>query len=155
MGPNKTDRNDARAFAQIMRTGWHRQIHVKSRPSRLCRSLLASRRTVLNEMRTIENVVRAVLREAGIKLGVPSRKTFAGWVRQLAGDDPTVMPLVEPLLLILATMLEQLAHLTKRVQGIARNGSGALGMSARVWASRRLATSPRDRYPGQGQPMRR
>jgi transposase len=28
--PNKTDRNDARALAQIMRTGWYRQVHVKS-----------------------------------------------------------------------------------------------------------------------------
>ncbi|TXN73643.1 transposase, partial [Methylobacterium sp. WL8] len=32
--PNKTDRNDARALAQIMRTGWYRQVHVKSRQSR-------------------------------------------------------------------------------------------------------------------------
>ncbi len=37
--PNKTDRNDARALAQIMRTGWFRQVHVKScgyRRSRPC-----------------------------------------------------------------------------------------------------------------------
>ena len=67
--PNKTDRNDARALAQIMRTGWFRQVHVKSRQCRLWRSLLVARRTVLNEMRAIENVVRAVLREAGLKLG--------------------------------------------------------------------------------------
>jgi transposase len=85
------------------------------------RSLLASRRTVLNEMRTIENVVRALLREAGIKLGTPSRTAFAGRVRELAGSDAAVMPLVEPLLSILATMFEQLAHLTKRVLDIARN----------------------------------
>lgn len=96
--PNKTDRNDARALAQIMRTGWYRQVHVKSRPSRLCRSLLGSRRTVLNQMRTIENVVRA-----------------------LTGDSPTAMLLLEPLLTILATMAEQLVHLTKRVLDIARN----------------------------------
>ena len=56
--PNKTDRNDARALAQIMRTGWFRQVHVKSRECRLWRSLLVARRTVLNEMRSIENVVR-------------------------------------------------------------------------------------------------
>jgi transposase len=118
--PNKTDRNDARALAQIMRTGWYRQVHVKSRPSRLCRSLLASRRTVLNQMRTIENVVRAVLREAGIKLGTPSRKGFADRVRALAGADPTV-ELVEPLLSILAAMSEELAHLTKKVLDIARD----------------------------------
>ena len=75
--PNKTDRNDARALAQIMRTGWFRQVHVKSKPSRLCRSLLVARRTVLNEMRRIENVVRAILREAGVKLGTPARAAFA------------------------------------------------------------------------------
>ena len=48
-----------------------RQVHVKSRQCRLWRSLLVARRTVLNEMRTIENVVRAILREAGLKLGTP------------------------------------------------------------------------------------
>ena len=118
--PNKTDRNDARALAQIMRTGWYRQVHVKSRQCRLWRSLLVARRTVLNEIRTIENVVRAILREAGIKLGRPSRATFAGRVRELASTDPIVMRLVEPLLTILATMLGEFARLTKQVLGLVR-----------------------------------
>ena len=58
--------------------------------------------------------LRAVLRERGLKLGRPSCAAFAGRVRELAGDDPTVRPIVEPLLAVLATMLEQLARLTKR-----------------------------------------
>jgi transposase len=118
--PNKTDRNDARALAQIMRTGWYREVHVKSRQCRLWRSLLVARRTVLNEMRSIENVVRAILREAGIKLGTPARAAFADRVRELAGTDVLVMPLVEPLLAILATMLRELARLTKQVLDIVR-----------------------------------
>ena len=118
--PNKTDRNDARALAQIMRTGWFRPVHVKSRPCRLWRSLLVARRTVLNEMRSIENVVRAVLRESGVKLGTPARAAFAGRVRELTGDDALLMPLVEPLLAILATMGDQLARLTKQVLDITR-----------------------------------
>jgi transposase len=118
--PNKTDRNDARALAQIMRTGWFRQVHVKSRQCRLWRSLLVARRTVLNEMRSIENVVRAILREAGVKLGTPSRVAFADRVRELAGGDTLVMPLVEPLLAILATMLRELTRLTKQVLDIVR-----------------------------------
>lgn len=92
--PNKTDRNDARALAQIMPTGWYRQVHVKSQQCRLWRSLLVARRTVLNEMRTIENVVREILREAGIKLGTPSRTAFAERVRELAGTEAIVKPLV-------------------------------------------------------------
>jgi transposase len=118
--PNKTDRNDARALAQIMRTGWYRQVHVKSRQCRLWRSLLVARRTVLNEMRTIENVVRAILREAGIKLGTPSRTVFVGRVREVASSDASVMPLVTPLLAILATMLREFARLTKQVLDIVR-----------------------------------
>ena len=119
--PNKTDRNDARALAQIMRTGWYRQVHVKSRQCRLWRSLLVARRTVLNEMRSVENVVRAVLREAGLKLGTPARTAFAARVRELAGGDPLVMALVEPLLAILTTMLDQLTRLTRQVLDIVRH----------------------------------
>jgi transposase len=118
--PNKTDRNDARALAQIMRTGWYRQVHVKSRQCRLWRSLLVARRTVLNEMRTIENVVRSILREAGIKLGTPSRAAFADRVRELTGADTVIMALVEPLLAIMATMLREFGRLTKQVLNIAR-----------------------------------
>jgi transposase len=92
--PNKTDRNDARALAQIMPTGRYRQVHVKSQQCRLWRSLLFARRTVLNEMRTIENVVRVILREAGIKLGTPSRTAFGERVRELADTEAMVKPLV-------------------------------------------------------------
>ena len=36
--PNKTDRNDARGIAQIVRTGWYRAVHVKSPASRSWRA---------------------------------------------------------------------------------------------------------------------
>lgn len=70
--------------------------------------------------RSIENVVRAILREAGVKLGTPSRAAFADRVGELAGGDTLVMPLVEPLLAILATMLRELTRLTKQVLDIVR-----------------------------------
>jgi transposase len=34
--PNKTDRNDDRGIAQIMRTGWYRAVHVKGSSCRTC-----------------------------------------------------------------------------------------------------------------------
>jgi len=113
--PNKTDRNDARALAQIMRTGWFRQVHVKSRQSRRWRSLLVARRTVLNEMRTIENVVRAILREAGLKLSAPGRAAFVGRARELAHGDAEVSAMIAPLLSVLTTMLKEFTRLTKQV----------------------------------------
>jgi transposase len=33
---NKTDRNDARGLAQILRSGWYRRVHVKSLDSHQC-----------------------------------------------------------------------------------------------------------------------
>src|ERR1700704_304663 len=42
--PNKTDRNDARGIAQIMRTGWYRAVHVKNPACRSWRALLTARR---------------------------------------------------------------------------------------------------------------
>jgi transposase len=33
MRPNKTDRNDAAALAQIVRTGWFKQVRIKRRTS--------------------------------------------------------------------------------------------------------------------------
>jgi len=118
--PNKTDRNDARALAQIMRTGWYRPVHVKSRQCRLWRSLLVARRTVLTGMVSIESVVRALLRETGLKVGKVSRSAFAGRVRELAGGAPDVMALVEPLLAVLATMRHEFDRLTKQVLDIVR-----------------------------------
>ena len=71
-------------------------------------------------MRAIENVVRAILREGGSKLGTPARAAFARRVREMAGDDPMILPLVTPLLAILAMMLEQLDRLTRQVHVIVR-----------------------------------
>ena len=85
--PNKTDRNDARGIAQIMRTGWYRAVHVKSPSCRSWRALLTARRMVLNKRRDVENGVRALLREAGLKVGTPSRKDFAARVRELVAGD--------------------------------------------------------------------
>jgi transposase len=119
--PNKTDRNDARAIAQIMRTGWYRAVHVKSPTSRSWRALLTARRMVLNKLRDVENGLRALLREAGLKLGTPGRKHFAGRVRELTASDPVLADLAEPLLTIVATMIRELARLTKRVFDIVRH----------------------------------
>jgi len=119
--PNKTDRNDARGIAQIIRTGWYQVVHVKSPTCRSWRALLAARRLVLNKMRDVENGLRALLREAGLKLGPPSRKQFPVCVRELTAADAVLSALVEPLLAIIAAMAHELAQLTKRVLEIVRD----------------------------------
>ena len=113
--PNKTDRNDARGIAQIMRTGWYRAVHVKSPCCRSWRALLTARRMVLNKRRAVENGIRALLREAGLKVGTPSRKDFPARVRELAAGDPVLIGLTESLLSVIEVMTQEVNTLTKRV----------------------------------------
>jgi transposase len=113
--PNKTDRNDARGIAQIMRTGWYRAVHVKSPACRSWRALLTARRMVLNKRRDLENGIRTLLREVGLKVGTPSRKLFPMRVRELAADDPVLASLTESLLSVIEVMTQEADKLTKRV----------------------------------------
>ena len=113
--PNKTDRNDARGIAQIMRTGWYRAVHVKAPSCRTWRALLTARRMVVNKRRDVENGVRALLREAGLKVGTPSRKNFAQRVGELVADDPVLAALAKSLLSVIDVMTREVDRLTKRV----------------------------------------
>ena len=113
--PNKTDRNDARGIAQIMRTGWYRAVHVKNPSCRSWRALLTARRMVLNKRRDVENGVRALLGEAGLKIGTPSRKNFAARVRELVADDPVLTGLAESLLSVIDVMSREGDRLTRRI----------------------------------------
>ena len=65
-------------------------------------------------MRDVENGLRALLREAGLKPGAPARKGFAA--------DPVLAVPAEPLLTIIAAMTRELAQLTKRVLDLVRAG---------------------------------
>ena len=53
--PNKTDRNDARGIAQIMRAGWYRMVHVKTTSCRTWRALPTSRRLLTTIRRAVSN----------------------------------------------------------------------------------------------------
>ena len=63
-------------------------MHVKSPSCRSWRVLLTARRLVLNKRRDVENELRTLLREAGLKVGKVSRKDFAQRVRELVADEP-------------------------------------------------------------------
>jgi transposase len=118
---NKTDRNDARCIAQMMRTGWFTKVHVKSRRSRQWRATLTARRTVAQNLVDIQNAVRALVREAGVKLGRPSSASFTAKVREAAAAEDELMAAVEPLLAVLTAMEQQLNRLTKMLMDLCRN----------------------------------
>ena len=48
--PVKTDRNDARGIAQLMRLGWFRPVHCKSMAAQEMRALLTARKLVQSKL---------------------------------------------------------------------------------------------------------
>ena len=82
---NKSDRNDARGIAQMMRVGLYRAVHVKSEASQEKRTLLAARKLLQGQNRAIENDIRGLLRSFGLKVGPTSAGAFDARVRQLTG----------------------------------------------------------------------
>jgi len=80
--PIKTDRNDARAIAQVMRVGWYTVV------SQELRMLLNNRKTLLIKQIDIENEIRGVLRVFGLKLsGRIPRATFEQKTNELTDDS--------------------------------------------------------------------
>ncbi len=84
---NKTDKNDARGIAQILRTGWYSRVHVKSMESHLIRALLSSRKTILQKCVDLENEIRGLIRLLGIRLpGTLDHGAYDANVRQAIGQ---------------------------------------------------------------------
>ena len=58
---NKTDRNNARGMAQMMRVGLYRAVHVKTLRSQTLRMLLTHRKLLQSKAIAIENDLRGTL----------------------------------------------------------------------------------------------
>ena len=67
---NKTDRNDARGMAQMMRAGLYRPVHVKTLRSQKLRMLLTHRKLLQSKAIAIDNDLRGTLRNFGLKVGM-------------------------------------------------------------------------------------
>jgi transposase len=68
MSMNKTDRNDARSLAQLVRSDWFKAVHVKSVESQELRTLLGSREFLVNKLSDNEKEIRGQLRPFGSRL---------------------------------------------------------------------------------------
>jgi transposase len=62
---NKTDKNDARALAQLVRTGWYSPAHTKSDESFRMRLLLTHRRQLMRKAQAIDLCLRGSLKVFG------------------------------------------------------------------------------------------
>lgn len=122
----KTDRNDARAIAQMMRTGWFKEVHVKGEDSQKIRAVMSSRRCLLDKRLDLDNHIRATLRTFGLKIGAVGLTAFETRVRELIAGDGDLEACVAPLLEARRRLHEQFRILTNMVMGFVRNDETCL-----------------------------
>ena len=118
--PVKSDRNDARGIAQLMRLGWFRPVHCKSIEAQEMRAILTARKLLQSKLRDIENSLRGVLRGFGLKVGPTTERTFAGRIKELVAGHPGLALVAQALLEAHAVLLREFNGLDKHTQKLAR-----------------------------------
>lgn len=118
--PVKTDRQDARGIAQLMRLGWFRPVHCKSLGAQETRALLTARKLLQAKWHDVEMSLRGVLRGFGLKVGPTTPKTFEARVRELVEGHPTLETVAEALLAARAELVLRFKDLEKRLMAVAR-----------------------------------
>ena len=117
---NKTDRNDARGIAQLVRLGWFRHVFVKSDEAQRIRMLLVGRTHLLNKSHDLENCIRGSLKVFGLRIGAATRHGFEARVLELINGSASLLAIVEPLLRARRAMIEEFDRLDRLCRELAR-----------------------------------
>ncbi len=117
----KSDRNDARGIAQLMRLGWFRPVHCKSMSAQETRTLLTARKLVQSKLRDVENSLRGILRGFGLKVGKTTELKFAGRIEELVAGHPHLQVVAEALLAVRAVLRSEFAAFQKQTRKMAQS----------------------------------
>src|SRR5258708_31899634 len=116
--PVKSDRNDARNIAQLMRLGWFRQVHCKSMSAQETRAMLTARKLIQTKLQDIENSLRGILRGFGLKVGKTTKRSFATRISELVAGHPALETIAAPTLAVHMVLLREFNSFDKRVEAI-------------------------------------
>lgn len=120
MQVNKSDAHDAEGLAHIVRTGWLREVVVKSMDAQTLRLLLVARAQLVGQRQSLANTVRGLLKSHGLKVAPGAKGLFAGRVRAAAEGNALLLAIVEPLLACWATIRVQLADYDRQLRARAK-----------------------------------
>src|ERR1700758_2481952 len=125
MMPVKSDRNDARGIAQLMRLGWLRPVHCKSIPAQETRALLTARKLVQVKLHDVELSLRGILRGFGLKVGPTTPARFEGRMRELVAGHPSLEGIADGLLAARVALRREFDRFEKQVRDASRCDSRA------------------------------
>ncbi|MGY4328565.1 transposase [Bradyrhizobium sp. LB7.2] len=105
--PVKSDRNDARNIAQLMRLGWFRPVHCKSMSAQETRAMLTARKLIQTKLQDIENSLRGILRGFGLKVGKTTKRNFATRISELVAGHPALETIAAAMLAVHMVLLRE------------------------------------------------
>ena len=118
---NKSDENDARGLAELVRVGWYREVKVKSAESQQIRAMLVARSRLVGIRRDIENQVRSMIKEYGLLFPRAIGQQFRKQVIELVGANHQLRAVIEPLLSIHEQVCRQQAAFDEEVRRLAKS----------------------------------
>ena len=118
---NKSDENDARGLAELVRVGWYREVKVKSEESQQIRAMLVARSRLVSIRRDIENQVRSMIKEYGLLFPRAIGLQFRRHVMELLGEGHQLRGVIEPLLSIHERVCREQAAFDEEVRRLAKS----------------------------------
>jgi transposase len=115
----KTDKRDARALCEACRLGAYRPAHRTSDRQRDVRAQLAVRESMIRTRTKYISLISALARREGCRIPAGPSPSFARRVEQ-AGLPAHTLTQIEPLLVMLKALNEQIKAADKRIEEIAR-----------------------------------
>lgn len=129
---NKSDQNDARGLAELVRIGWYREVKVKSEESQRIRAILVARSRLVSIRRDIENQVRSMIKEYGLLFRRAIGRQFRNQVIELMAEGHQLHAVIDPLLSIHEQVCREQTKFDEEVRRLARSDA----------TTRRLMTVP-------------
>jgi transposase len=118
---NKTDANDAYGLAQIVRTGWFREVAVKTMDAHQLRMLLVARSQIVGQRQTLANTIRGLMKTFGIVVPRGCKGVFATRVRAAGEGNAPLMAIIEPLLAAWQSLREQTLVFDRQIAARAKS----------------------------------
>jgi transposase len=118
--PVKSDRNDARGIAQLMRLGWFRPVHCKSIAAQEMRALLTARKLIQSKLFDVEMSLRGILRGFGLKVGPTTPRRFARRIEDLVAGQVTLEAVATAMLAAHEVLLHEFNGFEKLLRAMAR-----------------------------------
>jgi transposase len=117
---NKTDHNDARGIAELMRVGIYKAVHVKTQESRQAKLLLTTRRMLKRKQRDLDNLIRSALLQYGLKLAAGSLRSLERRAAEMAASNPLLNQIVSALLDVRTLLGAKVAILESQIVQLVR-----------------------------------